>query len=69
MTTLNEIRRSEHDIEYWKEKSLYWWRRYLRNVRVISELRKQNRKIRLLLSDYINAEREEFDDQEIDPEG
>ncbi|MCK5604469.1 hypothetical protein KAR91_21440 [Candidatus Pacearchaeota archaeon] len=63
MATLNEIRRSENDIEYWKEKSLYWWSRYIKNVKTISDLRRQNRQIRILLSDYINAEREEFDDQ------
>lgn len=62
MANLKEIRESEHSVDYWKQKSLYWWRRYLRNVKLIADLRRQNRKIRLLLSDYVNAETQEFED-------
>ncbi len=61
MANLKEIRESEHSVDYWRDKTMYWWRRYLSNVKLIADLRRQNRKIRLLLSDYVNQEREEFD--------
>ncbi|MCK5642821.1 MAG: hypothetical protein KAJ19_18575, partial [Gammaproteobacteria bacterium] len=48
-------------VSYWKVKSMYWWRRYISNVRLIAHLRQQNRRIRLLLSDYVNEETERWD--------
>lgn len=57
---LNEIRRSETDVNYWKDKTMYWWKRYLKNVKLIAGLRRQNRQIRLLLSDYVNEEKKRW---------
>ena len=66
MANLNEIRRSETDVGYWRDKTMYWWRRYQSNVKLIAELRRQNRQIRLLLSDYVADESADFDDQSDD---
>lgn len=45
---LSEIRKAETSLEYWKDESLYWWRLYLGNLKMIHKLREENRKIRKL---------------------
>ncbi len=49
---LTKIKESE-GIEYWREESLMWWRMYFRNLNMIKNLREENRRLRLLLSDYV----------------
>ncbi len=66
MANLKEIRKSEHSVDFWRDKTMYWWRRYLSNVKLIAALRRQNRQIRLLLSDYVADEIKDFDDQDDD---
>lgn len=56
MVDLNQVRQAENSLEYWKEESLLWWRMYLRNLIVIKSLRKQNRQLRLIISDYIGED-------------
>ncbi len=51
---LAKIKESETSMEYWKDESLLWWRMYLRNVMMLRKLRKENRHLRILLSDYVN---------------
>ena len=51
---LAKIELSETSIKYWKEDSMYWWKRYLRNVAMVRRLRAQNRILRQLLSDYVS---------------
>lgn len=50
---LTKIEQAETSLEYWKDESLTWWRMYLHNLCLIRKLRKDNRTLRLLLSDYV----------------
>ena len=51
---IKKIKRIEADQGgYFSEQAMYWWRRYLRNLKVIRNLREENRTLRLLLSDYV----------------
>lgn len=45
---LEQIRQAETSMEYWKDESLYWWRLYLSNLKMIRKLREDNRKLRNL---------------------
>lgn len=47
---LNRIRR-ECSHEWAREQAIYWWRRYYRTTKMIAHLRKQNRRLRVMLSD------------------
>lgn len=41
-----EIEKHETSMEYHKDQSNYWWRRYLSNLKMIRKLREDNRKLR-----------------------
>jgi len=51
---LAKIEKAETSMEYWKDETNYWYRRYIRNLTMVKRLRAQNRILRQLLSDYTN---------------
>ena len=44
---LVKIKKAEN-IEHWREESLTWWRLYLGNLKMIRQLREENRHLRKL---------------------
>lgn len=69
MVDFNKIKEHETSMDYHKDQSDYWWRRYLNNLKMIRRLREDNRKLRKLnvtmkevvndwVSDYFEGEGE-----------
>lgn len=46
MVDFNEIEQHEKSIEYHKKKTYDWWIKYIRNLKMIRNLREENRQLR-----------------------
>lgn len=47
---------ADGETEYWRREALDYWQRYLRNLFMVRKLRRENRALRLLLSDYTDQD-------------